>query len=123
MKYKTLLKEFFQEIPECKKLYEQKASQLLFDQDTGVHIVFGVLIVPYLIELINEGKKEEKLLERFFAFFEKMAKSEDENVVGVLDATILESLIDQGRDFLKIAKVYMGEETKKNCEHIELYFN
>ena len=105
MNYKTLLKEFFQEIPECRKLYEQKASQLLFDQETGVHIVFGILIVPYLLELINEGKKEEKLLERFFAFFEKMAKSEDENVVGVLDATILESLIDQGRDFLKIAKV------------------
>ena len=74
MNYETLLKEFFQEIPECRKLYEQKASQLLFDQETGVHIVFGVLIVPYLIELINEGKKEEKLLERFFAFFEKMAK-------------------------------------------------
>ena len=54
MNYKTLLKEFFQEIPECRKLYEQKASQLLFDQETGVHIVFGILIVPYLLELINE---------------------------------------------------------------------
>ena len=63
------------------------------------------------------------MLERIFAFFEEMARSEDENVVGVLDATVLESLIDQGRDFLKIAKIYMGEETKKNCEHIELYFN
>ena len=123
MKYTTLLKEFFQRIPECRKLYEQKASQLLFDQETGVHIVFGVLIVPYLLELINKGKEEEELLERIFAFFEEMARSEDENVVGVLDATVLESLIDQGRDFLKIAKIYMGEETKKNCEHIELYFN
>ena len=66
MNYKTLLKEFFQEIPECRKLYEQKASQLLFDQETGVHIVFGILIVPYLLELINEGKTPEDILRSLF---------------------------------------------------------
>ena len=120
MTYETLLEEFFREIPECKKLYEQRASCLLFDQNTGLHVIFGILVVPYLMELFDN--KEEELIKRMFSFFEKMAQSEDENVVGVLDATILESLIDQGREFLRGAKNYMGAETKKNCEHIELFF-
>ncbi|MDD2498190.1 MAG: hypothetical protein PHY90_08690 [Desulfitobacteriaceae bacterium] len=96
MEYSTLVIEMFNEIPEFKRIYEEKSSEYLVDDSTGAHAVVGTLFMPYVFELLstNQNKNNLELLERIFIFFERMAQCEDEKVKEVLLYTVLEMLGD-----------------------------
>lgn len=124
MKYNSLIEEIFKAIPELREEYNSKAEENLIDEETGVHIVFGVIIVPYLVELLKrENDKDKEVLRRTFIFFEEMAKSDDVLIQEVLEFTIIESFIDEGKEVLSNAYKYMLEETKKSSSAVERFFN
>ena len=122
MRYETLVDDCFVELPEYYKIYRGQEENGLIDGETGAHVIFGIIIVPMLIQLFYEEEKNRELIKRTFDFFEKMAKSEDIKIYEVLDFTVLESIVDQGKNLLKRAKAYMGAETLEDCQKIELYF-
>lgn len=83
-------------------------------------MTFGMVIVPYVLHIIQNQKKDE--INKVFTFFENMAICEDIKVNEVLDFTVLEHLVDEGQGILKECKQYMGINMRKHCEEIEKYF-
>lgn len=120
MKYDGLYREFREKIPEGINFYEAKERENLIDGTDGIHIIFGMVIVPYILYSIQGN--DMPLTRKVFAFLEDMAVCEDIKVKEVLDFTILEQLVDKGHEFLNLCKQYMGVNTLKHCEEVEKYF-
>lgn len=120
MKYDGIYKTFKEEIPEGYSFFEAKEKENLIDETDGIHIVFGMVIVPYILHIVQNNKLLE--INKVFSFLENMAISEDIKIKEVLDFTVLEQLADEGHDTLRQCKRYMGKNTLKHCEEIEKYF-
>lgn len=120
MKYNDLYKEFKQEVPEGIYFFEIKEKENLIDETDGVHVIFGMVIVPYILYIIQKKKMDE--IKKSFSFLESMAICKDIKVNEVLDFTILEQLVDKGHDILEQCKQYMEANTLKHCEEVEKYF-
>lgn len=125
MKYDSLIEDIFDTIPELREEYNSKAENELIDEETGVHIVFGLIIVPYLIELLKSENDQynDEMLKKIFEFLEEMAKSDDVLVQEVLEFTIIERIIDEGKEVLNNAYKFMLDETKKSSIEVEKFFN
>ncbi len=120
MEYNDLYRVFKQEIPEGLNFLQTMEKENLIDETDGMHIIFGMIIVPYILYCI----RHENVLEvrKIFSFLERMAVTEDVKVNEVLDFTVLEKLVDEGQDVIDKCKQYMGINTLKHCEEIEKYF-
>ncbi|MDO4179485.1 MAG: hypothetical protein Q4D21_09930 [Phascolarctobacterium sp.] len=89
------------------------------DTKDGMHVIFGMVVVPYLVHLLDLGDKDK--LKRAFEYFEKMASSGDILICEVLEFTILEDLISRGAKNLELAKKFMQHETLESCLKVEKY--
>jgi hypothetical protein len=87
------------------------------EEETLQHVFFGDVLNKFLIKELDTMKKES-LLERIFRFLEAMATCEDEDVRGVLTATVLERLGDD-KEILKHARSLMGKETLRFSHEVE----
>lgn len=121
MMYDTLYGDFIEKIPESEDYCSLKAKENLIDDLTGIHVVFGMVIVPYILEMAEA--KNNSALQKIFEFLEEMAECEDVKIREILDFTILEQLADYGGDVLDGFKAFMKQKTLEHCEAIELYFN
>lgn len=120
MNYDELYDAFKEEIPEGLSFFKMKEKENLIDETDGIHIVFGMVIVPYILHIVRSGKILE--ISKVFLFLENMAICEDVKVNEVLDFTVLEQLVDEGHDTLEQCKKYMKKNTMKHCEEVEKYF-
>lgn len=120
MIYDELYKIFKEEIPEGHSFFEVKEKENLIDETDGIHIVFGMVIVPYILHIVQNNKMYE--INKVFSFLENMAICEDIKIKEVLDFTVLEQLADEGDDTLGQCKQYMKKNTLEHCEEIEKYF-
>ncbi len=120
MKYDELYKTFKEEIPEGYSFFEVKEKENLIDETDGMHIVFGMVIVPYILHIVQNKKRIE--INKVFSFLENMVICEDVKIKEVLDFTVLEQLADEGHYTLEQCKQYMGKNTLKHCEEVEKYF-
>lgn len=120
MKYDELYTTFKEEIPEGSSFFEVKEKENLIDETDGIHIVFGMVIVPYILYIVQNNKMLE--INKVFSFLENMAICEDIKIKEVLDFTVLEQLVDEGQDILEQCKQYMKKNTLKHCEEVEKYF-
>ena len=59
----------------------------------GLHIIFGNIFNPYLINLLRSNENDNKLI-IIFNFLEELANSNDPEIKNVLTVTILEQLGD-----------------------------
>ncbi len=82
--------------------------------------MFGMVIVPYILHVVQNNKMLE--INKVFSFLENMAMCEDVRVIEVLNFTILEQLADEGHDKLEQCKRYVEENTFKHCEEVQKYF-
>lgn len=119
MNYDNILNVLFDKIPEIKNFYEKKKQEDLVDDDTGKHIVFGLVVTPYILDEVNNNGENVK---QIFDFLEDMTFCEDVKVREILDFTILEQFVDEGKKQLDILKNFMHENTLKCCLEIEKYF-
>ncbi|MFW6377260.1 MAG: DUF7674 family protein [bacterium] len=115
MDYNNLSNCLLIEIPEIKEMYEEELK--LWDEYPGNHNIFGDVVNPYLIDLLNENN-DKKLLKRIFSFLEKMANSKDVKVQEVLTVTVLERLGDD-KKILSKSYEYMEKETKQFSVEVE----
>ena len=120
MKYNELYTTFKEEIPEGSSFFEVKEKENLIDETDGIHIVFGMVIVPYILNIVQNNKMLE--INKVFLFLENMAICEDIKIKEVLDFTVLEQLVDEGQDILEQCKQYMKKNTLKHCEEVEKYY-
>lgn len=124
MKYDNLVEKILNDIPELKNEYLDKAEDNLIDEATGVHVVFGLIVTPYVVNLLkNDNEVNTKILKKIFVFFEDMAKSEDSLIQEVLEFTVIEGLIEEGKEILSKSYSYMLDETRQSSTLVERFFN
>lgn len=120
MVYENLYSEFKERVPECKEFCRKKEVENLIDETDGIHIYFGLVVVPYIIEVALS--KNESISRKVFEFLEEMAISGDARIDEVLDFTILEQIIDGDKSILDKCKKLMLPQTILHCEKIKEYF-
>ena len=119
MKYNTLYEEFLSLFPNDVEWLREKASEALVEPSDGMHVMFGMVVIPFVVELLE--REDEKKLTIAFDFFEKMANAEDSMISEVLEFTILEDIISRGKVTLDKCKRYMKKKTLNSCLVIEKY--
>lgn len=120
MQYDELYKAFKEAIPEGFSFLKIKEKENMIDETDGIHIAFGMAIVPYILYIVQNKKMPE--INKVFSFLENMAICEDIKVNEVLDFAVLEQLADEGHGVLGQCKQYMEENTLKHCDEVEKYF-
>ena len=123
MEYERLIETIFKQIPEIEKEYLEKKEEYSVDEETGVHIIFGFIIMPYVIRLINKKESNDDiLLNKIFTFFEQMAIQGDTKVKEVLDFTIIEDILEAEDEVREGAYEYMQVVTRMHFEEVRRYF-
>jgi hypothetical protein len=104
-------RELLSAVQEIRRPYDEEFAPYGGERP-GQYLVFGLVLNPFLFPLLGgpEGGGED-ILERTFAFFEKMAESSDVQVVNLLQVEELEPLVTK-RNLLSRAWKYMGKNTK-----------
>ncbi|WP_289356240.1 hypothetical protein [Paenibacillus sp. S-12] len=110
MEYENLIERLLKAVPQIRPYYEEEIEWL---EEDLPHVIFGMVVTPFLIKSI----KEEKEITNLYDFFEEMALSE-EKVQEVLVVSVIESLITE-REIIETAKSNMGESTRIICETVE----
>lgn len=114
LSYASVVDDLLATLPEIKPRFEEEGK--CWDEVLQ-HIVFGDVVVPFVLELLSD-ESEQAMLERVFAFFENMATSPDDMVSELLTVSVLEQLGDDAAVRAK-AMHYMGRNTKKLSDAME----
>jgi hypothetical protein len=92
----------------------------VWGEDIGLHILFGMVVNPYLISKLQRGE-ESGPVKRIFEFLERMASSGDDKLANVVATTICERLGDDPI-ILERARGLMGPQTRHLCNAIETFW-
>lgn len=108
--YDSLYERFVELFPDEKKWFNDKCEENGVSPEDGMHIVFGMVVVPFLLEdAINHPKK----LKKAFDFFERMETFGTSKIAEVIEFSVLENLVGIEKDKKDIFMKYMGKETKE----------
>ncbi len=121
MKYEDLYDDFVNLFPEDKQLFNDLSVESAAHQEDGMHIMFGMVVVPYLKRIIINDSEKTRVA---FDYIEKMEKSGDSKIAEVVEFTILESILDSENknELLRECEKYMGEETRLALNNISGWF-
>lgn len=109
-----ILKNF----PELKTEAEEEIA-FWEPENVPPHCLFGNIFNEYLSGLLL-AYQDLKMICRIFDFYEYLADEGDENVINLLQVTLLEYLWDDARIYYK-AVSHMGEKTRKINAKIASY--
>ena len=106
-------------VPALKPQYE---SELHWwgEEKPGVHIIFGDILTPYILTLL-ESNAQEEMLQHIFAFLEQLANQQDLHVQEVVSVSVCERLGDK-QEWLAKARTYMGPATLHLSQEIEAFW-
>lgn len=113
----NVLNKYLEIVPEVQERFKKQCKKSLIDDTDGAHVIWSLGLIPCVIELIKDNKKNESILQRTFTFFEKMASS-DEEVRELLLYSVLEKLGDD-KEILNISMTLMGKNTLKLSQQVE----
>ena len=102
-------------IPEIAEAYEKEIEWQEGDE-TGSHIIFGDVLVPYIIKLVED--QEGEALKKIFDFIENLLSLDDEYAEEVVALSVIESLYYRLENF---SEVYLPvkEKTKLFFERLQ----
>ena len=121
MNYNSLYSDFRALFPEEAYKLDLLAAKANADEEDGMHVMFSFVVIPFILEALNTGNTE--LLKRAFDFFDKMAADDSADITEVLEFTVIENLIANGRMIYEEAKRYMGAEMLNSCKRVESYMD
>ena len=120
MNYNDIYDDFIKIFPDDITIFEKLAEENAAYKEDGMHIVFGMIVVPYLIQIVKNDKEKAK---KAFDYIEDMEKSGNPKISEVVEFTILESLVDlDDKSILESCIDYMGDETKEALNSISDWF-
>jgi hypothetical protein len=117
--FENMAEKLIEVVPELRCQYESEL-EWWGDEQPGAHIIFGDVLNPYLICLLESGN-QEAILARIFAFLEELASHEDTRVQEVVAVTVCERLGDDSKVIEK-ARRYMGNKTLSLSNEIEAFW-
>ena len=119
MKYEEIYDDFKNLFPEDSSFFTKKEEETAADKEDGMHIVFGMVICPYLLKIANEDPVKTQ---KAFDFIEQMQTSGDSNIENVAEVSVLEVIITDKNGGMKLFGKYLGEESRKTVDHLSKYF-
>lgn len=117
MNMDNAINDYLKKVPEVQEQFEKQCKERLIDDTDGAHVIWSLGLIPCVIELIKDNKKNKSVLQRTFAFFEEMASS-DEEVRELLLYSVLEKIGDD-KEILNISMALMGKNTLKLSQQVE----
>ena len=108
MTSKELNYMLIQWVPEIAMSYEKEVEWQEGDE-TGSHIIFGDVLVPHIIKLVEGEEKEQ--LKKIFEFIEHLLSIDDEYAEEVVVLSVIESLYYRLENFSEVY-LLMKEKTK-----------
>ena len=120
MKYEDLYDEFINLFPEDKEFFKRLEEETGAKRSIGMHIMFGLVVSPYILRLLE---KEPEKAKKAFEFIEKMETSEDERIANVADVSVLEILITEEDGGIEKIRKYLGPKSLASVSHSAQYFN
>lgn len=119
MNYDELYIKFTNMFPDDKEVFDKLSEQYDADINDGMHIVFGMIIVPYLKTIVLSNEVKAK---RAFDFIEEMEISGDSMIAEVVECTIIEGLIGSEEEIINKCLNLMGSETKAAYYDVAKWF-
>ena len=110
MKYESLYRDFISLFPEDKSFFDNLCKDQSVDEEDGMHVVFGFVIVPYIRDIVKKNPDKTK---KAFDFFEKMENCGEPKIAEVLEFSVLEDLLADDKELVSLYSSYFGEETAK----------
>ena len=120
MKYEDLYDDFINLFPEDKEFFKKLEEETGAERSIGMHIMFGLVVSPYILRLLE---KEPEKAKKAFEFIEKMETSEDERIANVADVSVLEILITEEDGGIEKIRKYLGPKSLASVSHSAQYFN
>lgn len=102
-------------VPEIAASYKKEVEWQDGDE-TGSHIIFGDVLVPHMIKLVEEQDNES--LERIFDFIEHLLSLDDEYAEEVVVLSVIESLYYRVKNFRE-TYLPMKEKTRLCFESLK----
>lgn len=121
MDYNSLYSDFRTLFSSDGDRLDQLTKAAYADEGNGMHIMFSFVVIPFVIGLLHENNTEK--LTKAFGFFEEMASSDDTAITEVLEFTVIENLMSNGKTVYEQAVKYMGTETRKSLEAVSRFLD
>ncbi|CBN54228.1 MULTISPECIES: DUF7674 family protein [Kamptonema] len=118
LKFENIGEKLVEVVPELRQSYELELKWWGNEQP-GPHIIFGDLLNPYLISLLESHN--QPILKQIFTFLEQLANHEDIKVQEVVAVTVCERLGDNP-EWLSKVRQYMGKTTLQFSQEIEAFW-
>ncbi len=119
MKYEDLYSDFISLFPEDMDFFKKREEETGADVADGIHVVFGMVVVPFITKIVKETPDKAK---KAFEFFEEMETSGDSQIAEVLEFTVLENLLTEDKGMIPEYAKYFGEETKAAATAVGKWF-
>ena len=120
MKYEELYDNFKRLFPEDDGFFNKLEQETGADKDDGMHVLFGMIVCPYLIKLAGEDPQKAH---KAFDFVEQMQTCGDEKIANVAEVSVLEGIMTDEDGGRKKFEKFLGQESLKVVEHMSRYFN
>lgn len=120
MKYGELYNSFVNLFPEDRAIFAQlKLNADVDENEDGMHIMFGMVVVPYIRKIVDEDPVKTK---KAFDFLERMELDENPDIGNVAEVSVLEALMtDEGG--LKKYMGYIGPQSLKAARYMSKFYN
>ena len=120
MKYDELYNAFVKRFPEDKEVFDQlKLDADVDEHEDGMHIMFGMVVVPYIRKIVGENSAKTN---KAFGFLEEMLLDDNPDIGNVAEVSVLEVLMnDEGG--MKKYMVYIGPESLKAARYMSQFYN
>ena len=119
MKYEKLYEDFKSLFPEDNEYFVRLEEETGADEDCGMHVVFGMVVSPYLIMVADENPLKAQ---KAFVFVEQMEICGDEKIANVAEVSVLEVIMTDENGGMKKLGGFLGNESRKTVEHLAHYF-
>lgn len=120
MKYEELYKDFISLFPDDKPFFDELCKQTSAEETDGMYIMFSFVVVPFIKKIVIESPEKTQ---RAFDFFEKMENSNDDNIAGLLEGTIIENILTDETYNFDIYVPYFGKETEEAAHAVARWFD
>ena len=104
MKYDELYNAFVNRFPEDKEVFDQLKQDADVDEnEDGMHIMFGMVVVPYIRKIAGENSAKTK---KAFGYLEEMLLDDNPDIGNVAEVSVLEALMNDEGGMKKIYGLY-----------------
>ncbi len=114
-----LYDDFIKLFPEDSDFFRECEKTTGADVNDGMHVVFGMVVVPFLRKVVKESPDKAT---RAFSFIEKMETSGDTKIAELVEFTVLEDLLTEDAELASEYAKYFGPETKAAAKAVSRWF-